>query len=123
MTEPVPETRWEPDYTLQAPEGHTWMRQAPEDCPRCGCCTKTLCDTATERGLACSWYVDKEPGTADVSDCPCGRAAEELGFARYYVTKATPEQRARFEQRHDPDKVARVKALVDTLDEHGRPRA
>lgn len=42
-------TKWIPDHTLDAPEGHTWMKAAVENCPNCPCCLKRLCEVSKNK--------------------------------------------------------------------------
>lgn len=68
---------WVPDYSLDAPEGHTWMSPPPADCPDCPCCTLALCHQAQGKGRAC-WHL--VTGGLDavtlVTGCPCSVAVE-----------------------------------------------
>ncbi|MFJ5785495.1 hypothetical protein [Streptomyces hydrogenans] len=79
-------TSWVEDHSLEAPDGHVWMRPV-DDCPNCPCCTRRLCSEAAERtdpvtgktGIPCSWLVG--PDAFDtVRNCPCesnGEAPEK----------------------------------------------
>jgi hypothetical protein len=64
-------TRWIEDGSLEAPEGHKWMKPAPDDCPNCVCHTARVCDG----GL---WLQATRPtnadGTAYTKRCPCEEA-------------------------------------------------
>lgn len=65
-------TGWVPDLTLDAPDGHTWMKPPSEDCPDCDCCTARLCMEADRRGAHCAMVMERGPGVMDVASCPCG---------------------------------------------------
>lgn len=63
---------WIEDPYLDAPEGHTWMRPAPEDCPHCPCHTARVCDSLL-------WHLSRPEnpdGTPYTEPCPC-RTREE----------------------------------------------
>lgn len=66
-------TKWIEDPTLEAPDGHKWMKPAPDDCPDCPCHTLRVC----ERKL---WMHAKQPMNPDGSifraPCPCEAAHE-----------------------------------------------
>ena len=75
-------TTWTPDHTLDAPDGHVWLRGGPDDCPGCGCCTRRLCERAAQVqgftrpdlvgavGVPCE-YVAASGDRERVSGCPC----------------------------------------------------
>lgn len=87
------ETKWVLDYSLEAPDGHVWLKPGPEDCPGCSCCTAALCQRAEEAHVGCEWLVKRGPGVANVSTCPCGEKSAIEGLRRAY-RRATPEKRA-----------------------------
>lgn len=64
-------TNWIEDTSLEAPEGHKWMKPAPDDCPNCPCHTLRVCDG----GL---WMQAERPRNPDGSlytvPCPCEAA-------------------------------------------------
>jgi hypothetical protein len=64
-------TRWTEDPSLEAPDGHMWMKPAPEDCPNCLCHTDRVCTG----GL---WMQAGRPTNADgtpyTRPCPCEAA-------------------------------------------------
>lgn len=66
--------RWQEDPTMDAPDGHAWMRPAPEDCPNCPCHTTRVCEAEL-------WPQATRPTTPDGSPlaepCPCWDAAEQ----------------------------------------------
>ncbi|MGV9271495.1 hypothetical protein ACWDRR_43415 [Kitasatospora sp. NPDC003701] len=70
-------TRWIDDPSLDAPDGHTWQRPAPDDCPDCDCCTARLCAQAAQdtdpvtgtQGIPCVWLAPSDADT--VRGCPC----------------------------------------------------
>jgi hypothetical protein len=109
-------TDWEPDYSLDAPEGHLWVKPAPEDCPDCSCCTARLCATAAEKELPCWWVITNGgQGVEDVRNCPCGQKIEDRMYAQGYLD-ASPEVRAEYEQDLAPDLFARIKQLAAELE-------
>lgn len=61
-------TQWVEDPSLEAPEGHRWMRPAPEDCPDCLCHTARVCRTA--RWGECTPPQNAD-GTPYLKACPC----------------------------------------------------
>jgi len=67
-------TRWVEDASMQAPEGHVWLRPALDDCPDCPCHTARVCE-----GLL--WYRSDPPCSTDgmpyVEECPCEAAAPQ----------------------------------------------
>lgn len=70
-------TKWVEDSSLEAPEGHRWMKPAPEDCPSCSCHTARVCRTARWGDATAPTYSD---GSPYLKACPCqqlhrGRAA------------------------------------------------
>lgn len=65
-------TTWIEDPSLEAPEGHRWLRPAPEDCPSCPCHTKRTCDG---RLWHLSGPVTYPDGTPYTEPCPCREAA------------------------------------------------
>lgn len=78
--------RWVEDHSLEAPEGHRWMKPAPNDCPNCPCCTLALCQKATATLGECFMYLgsnaDDQVRDA-VWDCPC-QLAEGTGLRAIY---------------------------------------
>lgn len=62
---------WIEDTSLEAPEGHKWMKPAPDDCPNCVCHTLRVC-----RGEL--WLLAERPtypdGRAYTEPCPCETA-------------------------------------------------
>lgn len=36
-------TSWIEDPSMEAPEGHRWMKPAPDECPNCPCHTLRVC--------------------------------------------------------------------------------
>lgn len=60
---------------------HRWERPEGPPCPDCKCCTALLCQTAGERGLACSLVVEPGPDVMDVSSCPCPKDGAAAGLA------------------------------------------
>jgi hypothetical protein len=114
-------TTWVPDYEFEAGDGHVWARPvaASEDCPDCSCCTKNLCTKAGAAELPCWWIVgNRGPGTADVSECPCGQKIEDRATARSYLN-ASPEERAEYEQDCAPEQLARIKQLAAEIENEG----
>ncbi|MEU5218512.1 hypothetical protein AB0G79_20255 [Streptomyces sp. NPDC020807] len=67
-------TRWIPDASLDAPDGHTWMRPAPDDCARCDCHTARVCE-------GFQWHLATLPtqpdGTQYTEPCPCEEKARQ----------------------------------------------
>lgn len=65
-------TKWIEDGSLEAPDGHRWMKPAPDDCPNCPCHTARVC-----RGEL--WALASAPvnpdGTAYTAPCPCREGA------------------------------------------------
>lgn len=66
-------TRWIDDPTLEAPDGHRWVKPAPDDCPNCGCCTARLCEAGRESALGCIGRTNEtDPVTRHrIAHCPC----------------------------------------------------
>ena len=69
-----PPTRWIEDPSLEAPEGHQWMRPAPDDCPNCPCHTLRVCETLAWHRADPPTYPD---GTEYDKPCPCETREEE----------------------------------------------
>lgn len=69
-------TRWIEDPTLDAPDGHAWMKPAPDDCPNCDCCTAALCEKAVRLVAECWIYLSgaDDETVKRVRECPCDRA-------------------------------------------------
>lgn len=67
-------TRWIPDGTIEAPDGFTWERPAPEDCPNCPCHTARTCEALAWRRAARPTYPD---GTPYTEPCPCEKQEED----------------------------------------------
>lgn len=65
-------TRWIEDPSLEAPEGHTWMKPAPDDCPNCSCHTARVCEGQAWGRAERPAYED---GTPYTEPCPCETAA------------------------------------------------
>ncbi len=65
-------TRWIEDPSLEAPEGHTWMKPAPDDCPNCPCHTARVCEGQAWGSAERPAYED---GTPYTEPCPCETAA------------------------------------------------
>jgi hypothetical protein len=63
-------TSWVPDYSIEAPERHTWMRPTT-DCPDCQCCSAELCKLARLHDRKCIHYCSDKQGQMSVRDCPC----------------------------------------------------
>lgn len=59
---------WIEDQTMEAPDGHRWMKPAPEDCPSCPCHTARVCSAKL-------WAVATPPqnpdGTPYTERCHC----------------------------------------------------
>ena len=72
-------TQWIEDHTLDAPDGHMWVRPV-DDCPNCGCCTRRLCEKAVATVLDCLTWIDDADGEtrARVRACPCSKAPHAL---------------------------------------------
>lgn len=82
-------TSWVPDYSLEAPDGHTWMRPSP-DCRDCRCCSAALCDQARQFLLGCD-TLSSGGSDFDLTACPCiGRHSEAIQAARVAV-QAEPD--------------------------------
>jgi hypothetical protein len=86
-------TRWIEDPSLDAPDGHLWVRPAPEDCPRCPCHTAIVCDSLLWRQADQPTHPD---GTEYTEACPCEQAEEERPYnvavtvdGQQYVVGAT----------------------------------
>lgn len=64
------------DASFEPPDGHRWLKAAPEDCPNCTCCSARLCKTAKTAdigvlygiGQQCAWISDDYAATVG---CPC----------------------------------------------------
>ncbi|MFJ3097955.1 hypothetical protein [Streptomyces hydrogenans] len=71
-------TRWIEEAELEAPDGHRWMRLAPDDCPDCTCCSARLCAQAKQQrdpmtgepGVPCTWLAPSQDFDT-VYGCPC----------------------------------------------------
>ncbi|RMI44422.1 hypothetical protein [Streptomyces triticirhizae] len=65
-------TRWIEDPALEAPDGHRWVRPAPDDCPACPCHTLRTCEGH-------QWHLATPPAYGDgapyTEPCPCEQAA------------------------------------------------
>lgn len=69
-------TRWIEDPSLDAPEGHHWVRPALDDCPNCPCHTARTCEAA---GWALAHRPTHQDGTPYTEPCPCEQKGEEAG--------------------------------------------
>ncbi|MGX2996186.1 hypothetical protein JNUCC64_18195 [Streptomyces sp. JNUCC 64] len=67
-------TRWIDDPSLEPPDGHRWVRAAPDDCPSCPCHTARTCEALAWRRAGRPSYPD---GTPYTEPCPCERREEE----------------------------------------------
>lgn len=96
MNEQGPDRRpcsdWIPDYTMEAPEGHVWLKPPPDDCPNCECCTAKLCQLADEKDTLCRWLVDRGEGVMDVRNCPCSAPIEQRLRAKYAKNAAETDE-------------------------------
>ncbi|MDH6131941.1 hypothetical protein P3T37_001315 [Kitasatospora sp. MAA4] len=63
-------TTWSEDSTLDAPDGHRWMRPGPDACAGCDCCTRRLCERAAALGIPCDCVAHPQDRAA-VAGCPC----------------------------------------------------
>lgn len=61
-------TRWVEDPSLEAPDGHRWMRPVPDDCPNCPCHTARVC---TNQLWAQAGIPTYEDGRMFAEPCPC----------------------------------------------------
>lgn len=88
------------DPTLPEVEGHAWLKPAPEQCPKCPCCTAALCVAGFEHVWGCSSLCAPDDyGT--VKDCSC-TGEDARGSAAYRSAMARGRRRAR-EMPLDPD--------------------
>jgi hypothetical protein len=69
-------TRWVEDASLEAPDGHRWVKPAPDDCPKCPCHTARVCDRRDWSNATPPTYPD---GTAYLKPCPCREQAAGRG--------------------------------------------
>lgn len=67
-------TRWIEDPSLEAPDGHRWVRAAPDDCPTCPCHTARTCEALAWRRAERPAYPDGRPYT---ESCPCEKQEED----------------------------------------------
>lgn len=68
-------TQWVEDPTLEAPDGHLWVK--PVDvCPNCDCCTRALCEKGATSTMGClRWVGETDDETRErVRVCPCPKA-------------------------------------------------
>ncbi|MFB6518726.1 hypothetical protein [Streptomyces sp. NPDC056401] len=63
---------WIEDPSMDAPDGHRWVRPAPADCEQCLCHTARVCTELRWREAVRPTYSD---GTPYTDPCPCERAA------------------------------------------------
>lgn len=90
-------TSWVPDYSFDAPDGHTWMRSST-DCPDCKCCSAALCDRARSGLLGCN-NVSSGASDFDLSQCPCSvtQVARAAVDAARTAVQAEPDDDAAIE--------------------------
>ncbi|MFF8619111.1 hypothetical protein [Streptomyces sp. NPDC015350] len=67
-------TRWIEDPSLDAPDGHRWVRAAPDDCPHCPCHTARTCEALAWRRASRPTSPD---GTPCTEPCPCETREED----------------------------------------------
>lgn len=69
-------TNWTPDYSLDAPDGHVWLKPQAEDCPKCPCHTAVVCTGGLWNMAGTPTYKD---GTPYRESCVCQTAAAVRG--------------------------------------------
>ncbi|MEU8542960.1 hypothetical protein AB0C52_23740 [Streptomyces sp. NPDC048717] len=75
----TPRTRWTEDTSLEAPDGHRWMKAAPDDCPSCPCHTERVC---TGKLWSMATRPETTDGTPHQEPCPCEAEDQDAAIRR-----------------------------------------